>query len=255
VLILCDGMVRSASTWSFNVALKLVRACDGYRKAFGLYDEDPAVLLAAARPRLSHVIIKSHKLVPSGHELCCSGAVKAIYTWRHPYDAAASCMRMFGFSFEQARNSLCSALRVWSFHRATDSACIIPYEQIVTNAAEQIERIASYLGLSATPEIIRQVAEETSFQYLKRLSQRIDTLESPRLVRKDGCLFDRETLLHKNHIRNGGVGYGARFLNRAQLSDLDGMLRQEGFEFLCRPHWWELSRERTDEVREELITT
>lgn len=240
MVVLCDGMVRSASTWSFNVALKLLRS-DPDRKSFGFYNENPAVLLAAARPRFSHVVIKSHKVAPSGFDLCCGSAVKAIYTWRHPYDTAVSCMRMFGFSFDQARNALRNALRVWSFHQTTDSACILAYEEIVRDPVAQIERIAGYLQLAVTGELLRRVAEQTSFQNLKRLSRRIDTLESPRLIRKDGCVFDRETLLHQNHIRNGGVGYGARFLNRAQLSEIDDMLRQEGFEFLRRPHWWELS--------------
>ena len=242
MLVLCDGMVRSASTWSFNVALRLLRSCDPERRSFGLYDENPAVLEAAARPRRSHVVLKSHKLSVSGQELCTRGTVKAIYTWRDPYDAAVSCMRMFAFSFEQARESVRNALRVWLFHRSTHSACIISYDEIRRDPLARIQGIAGYLGLTLPSGSLQAVAEQTSFEYLKRLSERVERLESPRLMRKDGCLFDRETLLHQNHIRNGGVGYGERGLNPAQLADLDAMLRGEGFEFLCRPHHWDMSQ-------------
>jgi hypothetical protein len=51
MVILCDGMVRSGSTWSFNVALKLLESSDPDRKAFGTFNENPAVLAAAIKPR------------------------------------------------------------------------------------------------------------------------------------------------------------------------------------------------------------
>jgi hypothetical protein len=168
-------------------------------------------------------------------------------------------MRMFGLSLEQAIGAVRNALRVWSFHRLTDSACIVSYEEIVADPTAGIEKIACHLGLSLEPETLRQVAEQTSFQYLKRLSRQVETLETPRLVRKDRYVFDRETLLHQNHIRNGGVGYGAKALTRRQISDIDAMLREEGFESLCEPHWWEVSRLREDglpaDIRGSLITT
>jgi hypothetical protein len=71
---------------------------------------------------------------------------------------------------------------------------------------------------------------------MKNLSQHIDGLEPSRLVRKNGLLYDRQTLLHKNHILDGGVGYGVRILNYQQLSAIDSMLHEERFEFLCQPH-------------------
>jgi hypothetical protein len=235
MVVLCDGMARSGSTWSYNVALKLVKLCDPDRKTFGLYTENPAVLPAAVRPRSSHLVVKSHHLAHSAYELCRAGAIKAIYTWRHPYDAALSGMRMFGHSLDQSLGILRNALRIWSFHRATDSACIVSYESIVREPSAVINSIASYLGLPIEPEQVCQIAEETSREQVRSFSRRVAGLEPSRLVQRDGLVYDRETLLHRNHIRDGRIGHGAGILDSQQLSAIDAVLRAEGFEFLCRP--------------------
>jgi Sulfotransferase domain len=233
MVVLCDGMMRSGSTWSFNVALKLVQAGDPDRKVFGLFSDAPAVPLAAVRPRSSHLVIKTHHLSPSAYDLCCTGAIRAIYTWRHPYDAIVSGSRMFGFSMEHWIDALRNALRVWSFHRATDSACIVSYEAIMREPSASIERIASYLDLRIQPEKVRQIAEETSIERLKGFSEKVDELDFSRVVRKEGVVYDRQTLLHHNHIRDGRIGHGATILDAEQLQAIDAVLREEGFEFLC----------------------
>jgi hypothetical protein len=234
MVVLCDGMVRSGSTWSFNVALSLLRLSDPHRRPFGFYNENPAVHLAAVRPRQAHLVIKSHNLDPSAHELCRSGAIKAIFTWRHPYDVIASAMRMFGSSLDHWIGVLRNALRVWSFHRATGSACILPYESIIRTPLASIDSIAVFLGIQIEPKLLCQIAEATSLERLREFSQRVNRLEPLRLFRKDGYLYDRRTLLHQNHILDGGIGYGAGVLNPAQLQTIDATLRDEGFEFLCQ---------------------
>lgn len=233
MIILCDGMVRSGSTWSFNVAVWLLETYCSDRKTLGLYSETSAVLIDAIREQSSHQVIKTHNLDPSSRELCRSGAVKAIYTWRHPYDAIVSAMGIFGNSVDHWIEVLRHALQVWAFHRETESACILSYESIVQEPAAGILSIAAYLGLNADPELARQVAEEASVERVKRFSQRIDKLEKSRLIRTEGAVYDRETLLHQNHIRDGRVGHGAGLLDAEQLRAIDAMLREEGFEFLC----------------------
>jgi hypothetical protein len=234
MVVLCDGMLRSGSTWSFNVALNLIRRCDQNRKTFGFFNEDPAVLVAAARPRASHLVIKSHKLDLSAYELCRTRRIQAIYTWRHPYDVVVSSMRIFGRSVDHWIGAIRNTLRIWSFHRETGDACIIPYETIVQEPSAGIERIASYLGLRVGPEEVSEIAYQVSLEQLKDFSRHIDELEPSRVVRKDGCCYDRETLLHKNHIVDGGVGYGAKVLDCGQLLAIDAMLREERFDFLCQ---------------------
>src|ERR1700761_4718272 len=46
-VVLCNGMIRSASTWSYNVALRLLRAAVGSR-CYGDYSENTQAFLDAA---------------------------------------------------------------------------------------------------------------------------------------------------------------------------------------------------------------
>jgi hypothetical protein len=229
-------MVRSGSTWSFHVALKLLRLSSPGQRVFGLYHESPVVLASAARPRSSQLVIKSHKLDPTSYDLCRSGAVKTIYTWRQPYDAVVSCLQIFGFSVEYWIKELRDSLRVWSFHQATDNACIVSYESIMTRPIEEIARVGAYLGLTVSAEQLRQVAEEVSFERVRKLGRQVGKLPESRLIKSGGLVYDRDTLLHANHIRNGAMGFGSKVLTEDELSAIDAMLREEGFAFLAEPH-------------------
>jgi hypothetical protein len=232
MFVLCDGMLRSGSTWSFNVALMLLRSGDTDRETFGLYNEKAAVLGAALRPRSTHVVVKSHVLDPSNYDLCRTGAVKAIYTWRDPYDVVASCLRMFGSPVEDCLQALRSALQVWAFHIETNSAWIVPYESIISQPAEVIANLACYLGLAMRAEHVNQIAAEMSFENVRDFSRRVNQLGSRRVIRRDGHVFDRQTLLHQGHITNGRSGYGAKRLGVAELAAIDAILVEEGFGFL-----------------------
>jgi hypothetical protein len=227
-------MFRSGSTWSFNVAVKLLKSSDGSRRTFGLYDENPAVLRAGIRPRSSHLVVKSHSPDASALDFCRSGAAKAIYTWRNPYDVVASGLRMFHFSQGHAVNALRGALRLWGFHRRTKSAHIVSYESIVTQPFVAIAEIGNYLGLAIGAGDLLRIANEMSFENVKRLSQGVDGLDPKRIIHKGGHAFDRETMLHQNHIRDGRTGYGVRILDEACIEAIDDVLVEEGFGFLRR---------------------
>jgi hypothetical protein len=66
------------------------------------------------------------------------------------------------------------------------------------------------------------------------LPQKIGTVEDSSFVRKDGYVYDRQTLLHRNHIRDGSIGYGARVLNSEKLALIDAAMQEEGFESLLK---------------------
>ncbi len=140
---------------------------------------------------------------------------------------------MFGRPVEQYFPILRDALRVWSFHRSTGTACIVSYQSIRQAPLESIRRIAAYLGLQEGEEQLDRILEATSLKRLKTFSRHPGTLDGSRLVRKNGLIYDRETLLHVNHIRDGRIGYGAAALHPEQLQAIDAILREEHFEWLC----------------------
>jgi hypothetical protein len=227
-------MIRSGSTWSFNVALNLIRRCCPERKVYGFYNESPAVHRASARPRDSHLVIKAHYPDSFALDLCRSGVMKAIYTWRDPYDVVASAMQAFDIPIEAAIAALRNALRVWSSHKASGNACVVSYESIVRTPAATISAIAAYLGLSVFVSDVHGLADLFSFERLKTYTQHVDELDPSQLARSSGFVYDRETLLHSNHIRNGSIGYGARLLTPAQIALVEAALVDEGFQSLVK---------------------
>ena len=83
-------MPRSASTWSFNACRLLLAASN---PAYAGYEEHLARVYPAIADQTA--IVKSHVVDELGDELIRGGKCRAIYTWRAPEDAVASCVNMF----------------------------------------------------------------------------------------------------------------------------------------------------------------
>jgi hypothetical protein len=231
VLVICDGMPRSASTWSFNVVLALLRRSQPIAEVHGGYDEDIAHFLASTPSTAKHAVVKCHKLDPCGRALAQTGAAKLIYTWRDPADAAVSCMRMFGYDFEGALAIVDSSLELYHFHRRSGAALILDYAQVATASIEAVRRIAAHLALDDSEETIHAVTEQTS---LERVKEHVGSLaDNPRLVHDGPHEYDSETLLHRGHIRDGSVGYGRGALTAEQSEQVDALLLKHG---LAREH-------------------
>jgi hypothetical protein len=229
MLILCNGMPRSASTWSFNVVTGLLRRSNPAQKVQGGYDEDVARFLGGIDWDTAHAVLKCHSLDPIGHTLVHVGAAKVIYTWRDIADAMVSYMRMFGNDFEHALGVMGTSLQLYRFHLESGNAVILGYDDIMTYPADAIDLIARYLGVEGRPELIAQVNEETS---LERVRKQVDQLNSDearrRLIRHENTMYDPRTLLIVNHIRDGGSGYGRALLSQEQLGRIDDLMRKWG---------------------------
>jgi hypothetical protein len=226
MLIICDGMPRSASTWSFNVVLNMLRSSQPIREVYGDYDEDIARFLDSIPSTATHGVVKCHKLDFHGRALALSGTAKAIYTWRDPADAVVSCMRMFDYDFERSLSAVDSSLELYHFHRRETDALILDYERIVSATIEAVRDIAVFLGLDDQADLISAVAEQTSLARAKESSESLTA--DRRLIRDTGLEYDRETLLHRGHIQNGSAGYGRKALSIEQAEQIDELLRRHG---------------------------
>jgi hypothetical protein len=229
MLILCNGMPRSASTWSFNVVTGLLRRSNPAQTLCGGYDEDVVRFLSGIDWNTTHAVLKCHSLDQFGQRLAHLGAAKVVYTWRDVADATVSYMRMFGNDFEHALDVMDTSLQLYRFHFESGNAVILGYDDIMSYPGDAIELIARYLGIEARPDLIAEVNEETS---LKRVRQKVEQLNSDeaqhRLIRHENTRYDPETLLNVNHIRDGGSGYGRALLSAEQLGRIDDLMRKSG---------------------------
>ncbi|HVN64292.1 MAG TPA: sulfotransferase domain-containing protein [Candidatus Binataceae bacterium] len=206
----------------------LLRRAGGHRPIYGSYSEDVGEFLAGITPNVGHAVLKCHILDPLGRTLIGLNACRVIFTWRDVADAAVSFMVMFNHDFEHAFSVMNSSLELYRFHRKSGNAAILNYDQIMSDPIGAIERVAMYLGLGAHAGIIRQVAEETSFERMREKVAQIGDRQNKAdtLVQLPNTAYDPETLLNLNHIRDGRSGYGAERLTPEQLGRINQLREQ-----------------------------
>src|SRR5260370_23730798 len=131
MLVFCNGMPRSGSTWSFNVTLGLLRRCLPGEEIQSGYSETPVEFLKAAVPTASHVVLKCHFLTPLARALVRTRAAKVVYTSRDLPDAIASWRGIFGRRFEEGLRAAGSSLELLAFHRSDGNAATISYAELL----------------------------------------------------------------------------------------------------------------------------
>jgi Sulfotransferase domain len=229
-LILCNGMVRSASTWSYNVVMKLLRSAVG-EGVYGGYNENVANFLESVPPSASYRVLKCHTLDPVGRAMVETGEAKVVFTCRNVADAVVSFMRMFDFDFEHTYSALASSLELYQFHRRRGQALILGYQEITSRPVESVAKIAAHLGIAAPAEVVQRVADETSLEQARAKVKQLETeLEGDRLVRVDRFVYDPETLLNLNHVRDGRSGYGRKSLTEEEAARIDVLIKQYDFD-------------------------
>jgi hypothetical protein len=226
MLVLCNGIPRSASTWSYNVAMAVLR--NSAQEVYGGYDENLQRFLAGVPPSCAHAVLKCHSLSTVGLGLAQVRAAKVIYTLRDLTDATASFMTMFGVDFEHAIAVMSSSLDLYQRHRS-NGALILSYEAITRKPTESVSAIAAYLNIAARPELIDEIAEANSIDRMREKVKEISSLEyDGSLIRHERTSYDPETLLNLDHIRDGSSGYGVGQLNEDQVRRIEELRREKG---------------------------
>ena len=226
MLVLCNGMPRSASTWSYNVAMTLLRRTA--EEVCGDYDENLHRFLCGLPASCVHAVLKCHSLDAAGLGLAQLQAAKVVYTWRDLADATASFMTMFDVDFEHTIALMSNSLDLYRRH-LRNGALILSYEAITEQPTESVAAVASYLNVAVRQEQVAEIAEANSFGRMRERVKEISMVDyGERLVRHDRTSYDPDTLLHIDHIRDGSTGYGASRLTQAQLRRLEKLLREKG---------------------------
>jgi hypothetical protein len=222
MIVLCNGMPRSASTWSFNVCRRLFQLLRPQDSLCARYDENIAEVVDPLMGAYDHLVLKSHSLDERGRELCLSGQAVAIYTHRDPFDATCSIMAMFGRSFEDALESVRQSLDLREFHQANGHAHVVAYDSIRNAPLEAIVGIAQHLGLNPSGDQLDRIVRETSIDAMRAIADQVATGRGA--VRTPKSMYDPETHVHRNHIRDGGSGYGRARLSAEQTRRAEEVL-------------------------------
>ena len=217
-IVICSGVMRSGSTWSYNVSRALLGLAANkfdltlyasYLEGAGLDDfllTDDALFPGAA-------IFKSHLLGFHARQLIAAGIVKNIYTVRDPRDCVASRKTFKDESLEDSIRLVKQSFdTVMSLN---SSSLMIKYDHIIKEPEQVIKDIAAYLLMDFTKldEIAESISEELSVKEMRSKSSSVSGIDP---------LME----LHENHIGDTSTGKWIN-LPESDLKAIETELKEE----------------------------
>ena len=211
-LFICNGVLRSGSTWSYNVCRGLA---EEVARQFGLEPMESTYLdLQQMENYLANhwplargpVVLKSHEPGPIALSMIRAGRIKAVCTFRDPRDCVSSDLKFMGIGFDKVLNRVRSSFDALALYQTTDQILLVRYEDMLQNPQRQIRRIALHLGVDAGPEVIARIDANTSFAASRKICDDVRRRPDSEVYLIAEARVDPSTRLHENHIFDGKVG-------------------------------------------------
>ncbi len=211
-LFVCNGVLRSGSTWSYNVCRGLaeeLRRQQGLTAVESSYLDLQQMESYVARYwqlATGPVVLKSHEPGPLMLSMIRSGQIKAVCTFRDPRDCVSSDLQFMGIGIDKVLNRIRASFDALSLYQTTDHILLIRYEDMVQNPTRQIRRIALHLGVEANESAIDSIHAATNIEASKKICEDVRRRPESEIYRIADARVDPATRLHENHVRDGKVG-------------------------------------------------
>lgn len=210
-IIICSGMMRSGSTWSFNVCRLLYSTIAEKlnQPAESGYMDGEAVDVFLEQANLEErkfVVIKAHTPGAKTLERIDNGTVKNVYTFRDPRDAVASRRTFQDEPFEESVEWIKRNITFMNRFAQAQQTLFIRYEDMMRDSLSQIKALGQYLGVDLNERLIRDLDHNTNFTHSRATASRVKELPPEQLYQDRSHLVDRVTNLHENHIQSGKTG-------------------------------------------------
>lgn len=232
-------MMRSASTWSFNVCRLLgILLANHFKVPSGSAYLNPNELDIFLKTRMKtepgYVVIKAHSLGEFALELIKNNEIKNVSTIRDPRDCVASRQLFEEETFEQSVHWIKNSLFYVHLYQQTKNTLFIRYEEMIRNPAFQIKEICSFLDVELSDKHLLEINEQTSMINAQRISNSIKTRPIHELLRDRSHVVDPTTQIHENHIHGGICGRWKTELSiiqqKAVIAELKPWLISLGYE-------------------------
>jgi hypothetical protein len=222
-IILCCGMIRSASTVQYQVVADLVRR-NGLGQSIGFADRQSiAEVLQKLQTVVGFAVAKTHEVLPELEALIQQDLVRPFYTFRDLRAVALSVMRKWEIPFAHVicRNGWLDTAVASSLHwLSLPDLCVSRYEDILLSLPGEIMKWAGALGLKITQLQAEELAAKYSLQAQK---DRLEAMrDRPGEVGGPTSYFDPESLLHHNHIIDGSLEGWKAGLEKWQIRQIEG---------------------------------
>jgi hypothetical protein len=225
-IVLCTGILRSGSTWSFNVCRLMAKSIAGRERTpmwagYLLTEQTEQFFQTTGHPP-GPTVIKSHGLGPIALEKVRAGQAKAICTYRDPRDCVASLITFTGQTFDSAIESVRGNLLVLDEYVKGGQTHFIQYERMLGDTLGQIRGIASYLGVSFDEPLFARIDELSNIESSKKVCEDLRHRPEGQYLRSaEDHRVDPQTWLHHNHIHSGQIGRWRDEMTSGQVDALN----------------------------------
>jgi hypothetical protein len=231
-IILCNGLIRSGSTWSFNVCRMLGQlVASRKRQIFGsAYLDDKTLERFFQRDvnlREGPAVVKSHEIGLTALEWIRTGRAYAVCTLRDPRDCVASDIAFWGKGLDASVQRVVASLKRLPSYQDFGRTLFVRYEEMMSDRLWQITRIAAYLNIPVNESEVKSVDALTNIEYCRKISQGLRMRDEKDVdIVMDVHRRDPITLLHDNHFGSGEVGRWRHDLTAEQGARLTQFFRQ-----------------------------
>ena len=221
-LVLCCGMIRSASTLQYQVVVDLVKR-NGLGQSIGFVDKQTvSELLQNLERVVGFAVAKTHEPLPEFDVLIQKGLVRPLYAFRDLRAVALSVMRKWEIPFAHiiCRNGwLDTAVESSNYWLSVPGVCISRYEDMVLSLPSEVTKWAGILGLNLTSVEALELAAKYSIEAQK---DRIKSLLFPTGgIGERNSPVDPVSLLHRNHIIDGSFDGWKSGLEKWQILQIE----------------------------------
>jgi hypothetical protein len=210
-LCFCNGVIRSGSTWSFNVCRALFQELSAQLNLpFGSTYLDGAYAEHFVSQQWQQVpgpaVIKAHQIGPVTLATIRAGHAKAVCTFRDPRDCVASDLVFMGQGLEFSINRVSASLEFLRFYQSTSHILLVKYEEMMADRIGQIRRIAAHLQIKSDDAMIARVDAATNIDSSRQVCQDLKNRAADQVLNIASHKVDPQTHLHEHHIGRATPG-------------------------------------------------
>jgi hypothetical protein len=219
-------MQRSGSTLQYQIAAAIVEDQGlGTRVPWHSPAHHESVI-AELGTGPGYKVFKSHVFSPAIEREFKNRNAAALYSFRDIRDVVCSLQakNRCAYGPEQLAGLVADLLgqhRLWT---SQAKVCVWKYEDMILDLEAEIRKIGEFLGASLEEEAIGRYGKQFS---LSSQTAYIQSIPASDLVYvNDNAVFDRKTLLHRNHISDGSPGRYKKELSPAQTRVIEGLAQK-----------------------------
>ena len=212
LFVICSGMYRSASTWSYNIIRTIL---SNKQTLFSEFNQLTESLYNEKINDYDNILLKCHNLDDFAQSLIKNDSAKLVHTYREPLAAISSGLQTFKFlKFDEIIDMVKIGLDIMEFGKKFESALNINYDEITSNSINIVKKISTHLGYDLKNQDIQNIDLQFKLNKIKTRNKHLS--KSSKDVRDiKGLIYDKNTLFFKNHILDNIIEWG-EFLSNEQ---------------------------------------